>query len=607
MGDRINQAGTATPGGHTRTLGTLVIERPHGSRGLVLPVPAPEAVIGRRDGDVRLDSALVSRRHAVIWSADGQVWLRDEGSVNGTYVDGIRITEPRALLDGNHIRFGDVSTVFTTGDSAAAPARGVDSVGSAQWRAQTETTRYLCAAAHLDRRYRTIVLEATVWEKQRAVCPSYGVDLSVVARHAVVAERRELLRDAFLTVVLGLAVAVPAALVLTGPARLTAFVGALAILITMALGAVALETSARLATLGRMLQLGGRPDDLPSPPGPIGAVLQELAEANDGNVIVFTVFDPFIGSGTVVDAGSFTVPLIPQEERLRERSSRLAGPLRSGEVIDALTGALRGLREPYLRVEPRVYVNGYDVAMFPDLLPDPLLRPRIHAPSSLLHQTIELPTGNVRPYLCAEFTCWHGQLVVTSFIRVATFPGVLYVEIAAYLLPPLKASYYTVDELRIRTTGERLTATIKETTVHWFPALLASPFRLAAAANDRLAAARRERLHERRVADHLLIDYGAVTSIRERASGGHPNYFMEQDTDMYVKVVQQKVVDTIMAVLDAHGYETDKIKQIQNNTSVNFLGGSPTVGAIGQHAQGDARSPRDRGRTGPRAQPAQST
>ncbi|SRR6266536_2740544 len=622
-------AAGAPPADGWRPLGMLVVESPHWLAGLSLPVAGPEAVVGR-DGDVRLGSARVSRRHAVIWSADGRVWVRDDGSVNGSYVNGIRLTEPRRLVDGDRLQFGDVAAVFSTGVAMARPpARSTPPFRAAEPAAHapmppvpeppvpeppvpdprvpeplyagTETTRYLCAATQLDRRrFRRVVLDATVRETRRAVCPSYGVDLSVVARHAVVAERRDLLRDAVLTAAILLGVWVVG--VWAASADVTALVRggdwetlarraadvlpAAAILLAITLIVVAADASARLSTLSRMLRRGGRPADLPRPSGRVAAVLDELAEANSGNVVVFTVFDPFVGSGLVVDAASFTVPLIPRDEPEWETAPRLPPLLHAGDVIDALDGSLRTLRVPHLRIDTRLFVDGYDVALFPDLLPDPMLRPRTHAPPPLLRETIERPVGSVRPYLCVEFTSWQGQLVVTSFIRVVALPGVLYVENATYMLPPLKATYYKVDEMRIRTVGERLSATLRATGREWLPALLTSPYWLAVTVARRLSTAQRERQHRRWVADRVLIDYGAVTSVREQASGDrYQSYFMEQDTDMYVKIVQQKMLDTITALLDARGYQIDKIKQIQDTTSVSMFGAN--VGAIGPYSKGD--------------------
>lgn len=568
------------------SLGLLRVERPHALHGTEFALPAPRAVIGRT-GDVRLDSALVSRRHAIIFADDGEVWLRDAGSANGTFLNGVRVSQSRLLHDGDRVGVGDVVAVFARTPASGTAAAGVPNHAPTHAHARTETTRYLSAAVHLDRQFRAKVLDATVRATHRAVCPSYGVDLSVVARHAVVAQRRELVRDAVLTTVLGLAVFVAGVWWRSsGPAVGGLFV-AVAALIAMAVVAVGTETWMRFETLGRFLQWGKQPDRLPAPTGRIAATLQDLAPANDGNVVVFTVYDPFVGSGALVDEGSFTVPLIPQQAWLDQTPARLPRPLRSGEVVDTLAHSLRTLSQPHMRVDTRLYVSGHNVVQFPSLLPDPLARPRSHAPQQLLRQTLEQPTGIVRPYLCVEFSSWQGQLVVTSFIRVVALPGVLYLESAAYLLPPLKAAYYRVDRLRVRTAGERMITTISRTAQTWLPALFAAPIRLVTAADGVAAAGRGRREHRRRIAERVLVDYGAVTSIREEASGeAFHSHFMQQDADMYVQVVQQKVVDTLTALLDERGFQTDKIKQIQN-TSYNFNGGSQNIGAIGSHARGE--------------------
>lgn len=60
---------------------------------------------------------------------------------------------------------------------------------------QSETTRYLCAAAYLDRNFANHVITKVLQEEHRAVAPSYGVDIVPVVRHCLAAERRRRLRD----------------------------------------------------------------------------------------------------------------------------------------------------------------------------------------------------------------------------------------------------------------------------------------------------------------------------------------------------------------------------------------------------------------------------
>jgi hypothetical protein len=575
------------------TLGQLLIETPPHLRGTRLTLPAPRVTIGR-EGTVALDSPQVSRLHALIWLDEGTFWLRDEDSANGTFLNGARLSRPHRLTDGDRIRCGDVVARFVAAGqnpqtNIPQPDAEAVAVGSlAEPRhARNQTTRYLAAATQLDRHYRRRILDLTVREGHRAVCPSYGVDLSVVARHAVAAERRELWRDAVLAGALMLVANVAIAIAIawnstSSPGRLLS-IAAVALVISLA--AVGLDVFTRLSIVARYLQEGGQPGALSVPPGRISSVLQTLAEVNSGNVIVFSIAQPFVGSGTPVDADSFTVPLLRENESSGITKAEPSKSLASSEVIQALENAFAGMGLPHLRVDARLYVDGHDVARFPELLPNPRLRPVAHAKMAMIRTAIRRPEGNVRPYLAIEFTSWQGQLVVTIFVRIVVLEGVLYVERAAYALAPLKASYYVVDEMLIATTRQRAVRALGCTLRDWLPALLASPYWLATAVRHRRRAAIREARHRHRVKQDLPIDYGASTSVREEASEPeHRCYFMKQDIQMQVQVVDQKMLDTIGELLRFHGYETGKIRHIQNTMTVHYINNGINNGAIGEGA-----------------------
>jgi pSer/pThr/pTyr-binding forkhead associated (FHA) protein len=72
-----------------------------------------EILIGR---DVSMDLVVdyegVSRRHArVVWH-DGQFWLEDMDSTNGTFLNGVPVTDPAALDIGDEIRLGVTATLI---------------------------------------------------------------------------------------------------------------------------------------------------------------------------------------------------------------------------------------------------------------------------------------------------------------------------------------------------------------------------------------------------------------------------------------------------------------------------------------------------------------
>lgn len=70
-------------------------------------------LLGRdRDCAVSISSATVSRHHARIVVMRGQATIEDLGSKNGTYVNGQRLAEPRALEDGDEVRVGSVTMTY---------------------------------------------------------------------------------------------------------------------------------------------------------------------------------------------------------------------------------------------------------------------------------------------------------------------------------------------------------------------------------------------------------------------------------------------------------------------------------------------------------------
>ena len=75
---------------------------------LVTPV-----VLGRSSTcDITLGDADTSRRHAKVWIEDGQGWIEDLGTQNGTRVNDIRITAKCRLVPGDSIRIGKHRLTF---------------------------------------------------------------------------------------------------------------------------------------------------------------------------------------------------------------------------------------------------------------------------------------------------------------------------------------------------------------------------------------------------------------------------------------------------------------------------------------------------------------
>ena len=68
------------------------------------------AIVGRsRSADLPLNHPLVSRQHCELFEADGQLMVRDLGSLNGTFVGDNRVTEEVVIVPGGHLTVGSVT------------------------------------------------------------------------------------------------------------------------------------------------------------------------------------------------------------------------------------------------------------------------------------------------------------------------------------------------------------------------------------------------------------------------------------------------------------------------------------------------------------------
>jgi pSer/pThr/pTyr-binding forkhead associated (FHA) protein len=106
-----------TPVGRTPKAGKPVKKR-KGVPGSVTIADGPQAgvgatltsepvVIGRgSDCQIRLDDDYSSTRHARVFQSEGEWWVEDLGSTNGTYLDGQRVTRPVPAEIGGSIRIG---------------------------------------------------------------------------------------------------------------------------------------------------------------------------------------------------------------------------------------------------------------------------------------------------------------------------------------------------------------------------------------------------------------------------------------------------------------------------------------------------------------------
>jgi pSer/pThr/pTyr-binding forkhead associated (FHA) protein len=87
----------------------LVVRRGKAT-GRTIHLQAEETIIGRRHGcGVRLPSPDVSRRHCLLSFRDGVLRVEDLDSINGTFLNGQRVTGKQLVHPGDRLQVGPVT------------------------------------------------------------------------------------------------------------------------------------------------------------------------------------------------------------------------------------------------------------------------------------------------------------------------------------------------------------------------------------------------------------------------------------------------------------------------------------------------------------------
>ena len=89
-------------------------------KGHTFQVTHTPALIGRNSPDLPLTDNTVSRRHAQLIKRNTRWSINDLNSANGTYVNGVKVSSPLELKQGDQIRCGTTLIVFD-----GAPASGI--------------------------------------------------------------------------------------------------------------------------------------------------------------------------------------------------------------------------------------------------------------------------------------------------------------------------------------------------------------------------------------------------------------------------------------------------------------------------------------------------
>jgi Inner membrane component of T3SS, cytoplasmic domain len=93
-------------------LAALVVTRSHGGGPRVgerMPLRAVSSVGRDAGNDIVLNDEAASAKHAIVSFADGEWWLEDAGSTNGTVLNGSRIWDRERFHYGDEVAVGRIA------------------------------------------------------------------------------------------------------------------------------------------------------------------------------------------------------------------------------------------------------------------------------------------------------------------------------------------------------------------------------------------------------------------------------------------------------------------------------------------------------------------
>ncbi len=467
-------------------------------------------------------------------------------------------------------------------------------------------TRTMCMAAHLNHEFRAQVCEDILPKGLKADCPSFGVDLLAVWRHA--SHARDLWQDA--------ADSLDAIRLTSGSAALISvlsfcaafffspwwiLVFAVAASLTagsLLYGYKALHKTVTqtVASASDLRRVGVKPRETFEPLD--SGEEERISTAEKANLIVYSPasLNPFIGSGIPVEH----VVMPPIDVSIAASDGDTKTPPSTFTTLDVHNHLMSNLASwglDAVDVAQRLYIRG-DVIATPGRTPwvDRTAPPPSEVDDAWIEAGVLHPTGRARTYLCLERRLNGGQLVVSMFVRVSLQGRLLSLEIATHALPGLDVRFRRLsdpfddffDAQLDPVVGQTVAGACDEITRRLLRRYLLSGSWQAPTKQEKQEGepggksedkqeneqAEKERAEAERSAasGERAYDFGAESSFRERTSRLHiSDYFEMLDAQDCLQRMQRSVIDCLGDFLTKRGVDTSEFQErkeqiITNNT-----------------------------------------
>lgn len=324
-----------------------------------------------------------------------------------------------------------------------------------------------------------------------------------------------------------------------------------------------------------------------------GPHLPPSAAGRPGNLVVYSGYRPFVGSGDEISSWGLDLRLRPDPDA----TPTVKGVLGTDELLTSLSADLARLDGPshgvpLLTVEERVYVDGRELdgpepfgrsTFWPALADGKSARSRAGRPVDRLPAPVVAAArgrtdGPVRHCLCVQVASWDADVVLSVHLQAAVVTKTLHVNSTTSVLAPVREQFRQADHLTSRHRDEQ-TARLASAALGAARAASAQPLGRPARHLLREQRAQRTEALRRELIEHdRRYDFGARLSLRELASSGlYGNYFQRVDVQRIGRQIELCVLSCLGRLLEQYGLDTSELEERRNvilNNGVIMTGGS---------------------------------
>ena len=295
-------------------------------------------------------------------------------------------------------------------------------------------------------------------------------------------------------------------------------------------------------------------------------LIGKFQDRTSGNLIVYSGYSPFVGSGIDVGGWSFVVDIDKGKKVLDKSLTPKDFDL--SEIYAQVDDEIKGLNIPNLVVKDKVFINGKRVRGNPDLLPNKLGNPVNNVSQEFMDEVINEDNKEARFYRVIQATDWGGDLVLTAFLRFQKSYKSLFVENNYFILPPISEEFKVVDSIKETSGISHFLGWLIERLLVTFGHSLLSIFKVFSYVGEAFGEifGGQKKAMRKIVKTSPDYDYGAKTSIREAISQTlYSQHFQKLDKERYIKIIEKRIFSLIGDFLDSKNIDTSEFRERETN------------------------------------------